>query len=252
MQPLEVEDYARKYDHVRIDRSGGVVELHLHTDGGSLVWTEHVQRELASCFAAVAEDPGNDVVLLTGSGESFCTTADPGDFDAGSASAWAGAIHDGQRLIDNLLRIEVPVIGTVNGPATVHAELLLLCDIALASASATFQDSPHFASGVVPGDGAQVVWMHVLGPQRGRYFLLTGQELSADQALELGVVSEVLPNGELLARARELAAGIAAKPLLARRGTRALLIREWRRLMHEQLSLGFGYEALGIIDLATS
>ena len=86
----------------------------------------------------------------------------------------------------NLLEIEVPVIGAVNGPATIHAEIPVMSDIVLASQTATFQDAPHFPRGVVPGDGVHVVWPLLLGQNRGRYFLLTGQTLSAHRGNGLG------------------------------------------------------------------
>ena len=107
-----------------------------------------------------------------------------------------------------------------------HPEVPVLSDIIIAADTTTFSDTPHFASGIVPGDGAHIVWTHVLGPQRGRYFLLTGQELNAQQALDYGVVSEVLPADQVYARARELAEQIAAKPLLARRYARQVVTRE--------------------------
>ena len=68
-----------------------------------------------------------------------------------------------------------------------------------------FQDAPHFPNGLVPGDGVHIVWPLVLGVNRGRYFLLTGQKLSAREAQTLGVVSEVVPRERLLSRAREIA-----------------------------------------------
>jgi enoyl-CoA hydratase/carnithine racemase len=101
--------------------------------------------------------------------------------------------------------IEVPVIAAVNGPARIHPEIPVLADIVLASDTALFQDAPHFMSGIVPGDGAHVVWPHVIGANRGRYFLITGQELHAKQALDYGAVSEVLARERLLPRALELA-----------------------------------------------
>jgi enoyl-CoA hydratase/carnithine racemase len=58
----------------------------------------------------------------------------------------------------NLLDIEVPVIAAVNGPALIHAEIPVLSDIVICSEKAEFQDAPHFANGVVPGDGVHVVW----------------------------------------------------------------------------------------------
>jgi enoyl-CoA hydratase/carnithine racemase len=96
------------------------------------------------------------------------------------------------------------VIGAVNGQARIHAELAVLSDIVLAAETAIFPDAAHFPNGVVPGDGVHVAWPLLLGPNRGRYFLLTGEEISAQQALSLNFVAEVLPPGRLLPRAREL------------------------------------------------
>src|ERR1700737_4584120 len=93
---------------------------------------------------------------------------------------WDHIYKDAKHLLMNLLDIEVPVIAAVNGPALIHAELAVLSDIVIASENAEFQDGPHFPNGVVPGDGVHVVWPLVLGINRGRYFLLSGQKLSAD------------------------------------------------------------------------
>src|SRR5208282_1965159 len=106
-----------------------------------------------------------------------------------------------KHLLMNLLDIEVPIVAAVNGPALVHAEIPVLSDIVIAAESAEFQDAPHFPNGIVPGDGVHVVWPLVLGTNRGRYFLLTGQKLSAREAQTLGVVSEVVSRDKLLARA---------------------------------------------------
>ena len=75
-----------------------------------------------------------------------------------------------------------------------------------------------------------------------------GQEIGAAQALDWGVVSEVVPADKLMARAMEIAAMIAAKPTLTRRYTRVALTQRYKRLMHEGLSLGLGLEALAATD----
>jgi enoyl-CoA hydratase/carnithine racemase len=124
----------------------------------------------------------------------------------------------------------------------------VLSDIVLASETALFQDAPHFMSGIVPGDGAHVVWPHVLGPNRGRYFLLMGQELDARTAMSLGVVNEVLAPDRLMARAMEVARYIAAMPPLTRRYTRVALTQRIKRLMHEGLGYGLAMEALAAVD----
>jgi enoyl-CoA hydratase/carnithine racemase len=118
----------------------------------------------------------------------------------------------------------------------------------LAAEGAEFQDAPHFPNGVVPGDGVHVVWPLVLGPNRGRYFLLTGQKLSAKQAFDLGVVSEILPRDRLLPRAWELAREITKRPSLSVRYARVAITQNLKKLMLENLGYGLALEGLGAVQ----
>jgi enoyl-CoA hydratase/carnithine racemase len=153
-------------------------------------------------------------------------------------------IHDeAVALLENLLAIPVPVIAAVNGPALIHAEIAVLSDIVLAADHAEFADHAHGPTGVVPGDGVQTVWPMLLGPNRGRYFLLTGQRLSAQEAHRLGVVGEVLPAAGLM----QLARGLAALPPRMLRRTRMVLVRELRRRLRDELELGLLAETLAMI-----
>jgi enoyl-CoA hydratase/carnithine racemase len=242
------EQYATAYRHVRMERTDGIVELRFHSDDGPLVWGDAPHTELGYCFADVGSDPGNRVVVMTGTGSEFCARLDTSWVGAMTPAKWDKIFWHGRRLLLNLLEIEAPVISAVNGAARVHAELALLSDVVLASEDAVFQDAPHFRHGAVPGDGVHVVWSALLGPTRARYFLLTGQKLTAHQALDLGVVNEVLPARDLMDRARELARDLARQSDSTLRYTRATFTQPLKRQLLDGLSYGLAYEGLGAFE----
>ena len=241
-------DYEKKYRHIRIERRDGILQMTLHSDGGALVWGGGPHEELSYAFADVGRDPENKLIILTGTGDSFCARLDEASLGKITAAAWDHLYSDAKRLVMNQLDIEVPMIAAVNGPAFVHAELAVLCDIVLASENAAFQDAPHVPSGLVPGDGVHVVWPLVLGPNRGRYFLLTGQKLSAHEALTLGVVNEVLPREKLMPRAWELAEQLTSRPRLTLRYARVAITQQLKKLMLDNLGYGLVLEGLGACD----
>ena len=248
-------DYRDKYHTIRLSRSDdGVLELVMHSRGGEAKWGTSIRSlhaELGQCFADIARDRDNKVVILTGTGSVFCAERDPEELphEASLAAMWERIYEEGLALLENLLAIPVPVIGAVNGPALIHAEIAVLSDIVLAADHAEFADLAHVPNGVVPGDGVHTVWPMLLGPNRGRYFLLTGQRIDAQEALRLGVVGEVLSPDCLMARARELATGLARNPSRMLRHTRAVLVRDLRRRMADELAFGLGSEALATLTV---
>ena len=242
------DEYATRYRHVAMRRDDGVLELRLHSDDGPLVWGSSPHTELGHCFADVGADPENRIIVLTGTGDRFIADLDASWVGEMTAARWDEIYRNGKRLLMNLLDVEVPMIAAVNGPATVHAELALLCDIVLAADTTTFKDAPHFRFGTVPGDGVHVVWPLLLGLNRARHFLLTGRRLSAREALDLGVVAEVLPSPDLLPRAHSLARELLQQPDITLRYTRVAMTQQIKRLMLDQLGYGLALEGLGAVN----
>lgn len=237
-------EYRTRYPNVQLERDDGILVLRFHTQGSSLVWTQDVHDSLPYLFTDIAGDRDNKVLVITGTGAAFCEQILASTFQVSTPIEWDNILYEGCRLLNTLLAVNVPVISAVNGPVRYHPEIPIMSDIVLASDTTVFQDAPHFKSGVVPGDGAHVVWNYVLGPNRGRYFLLTGQELKADLALEYGAVNEVLPPSKLMPRAMELARIIAAKPFLTRRYAREALTCQYKKLMQEGITMGLALQGL--------
>ncbi len=238
--------YQDKYPSIRFKRRDGVLQITLHHESGEFIVTESALRDLGRAFLDVAEDYENKVVILTGTGDRFATQFDYGSFIAKMQpdvfDFWIHTRADGVRLVQAFLDIEVPVISAINGPVVTHSETPLLADVVLATEDTVFQDATHFLNGIPPGDGVHTVWTTLLGLNRGRHFLLTGRVLTAQEALELGVVAEVLAQDELLPRAWELATAWAKHSSATLRGTRAVLTKEWRRLVADQLHTGLTHE----------
>ena len=169
--------YRDGFPNARLNRSkSGVLEVALHTDGGTLVFNGHTHEQFVDLFHAIGSDPDNRVVILTGSGDAFMETISPEGFDFFTPQGYDKIYREGRKVLMNILDIEAPLIAAVNGPTRLHSEYILLADIVLATPSTVFQDNPHFEFGIVPGDGVHLLWQEVIGSVRGRYFILTRQE----------------------------------------------------------------------------
>jgi len=244
-----LDEYADKYPSIRMERRNGILQMTFHTDDGPLQWGGSPHKEFSQVFVDVGSDFENRIVIMTGTGDTFtgpqgtaATTPKRPPKD------WDQTYWEGKRILTSLLDIEVPMISAINGPALRHSEIPLLCDIVLASDTAAFQDSGHFISGLVPGDGMHIVYPLLLGVNRGRYFLLTGQRIEAQEAQELGLVNEVMPQSELLPRAWELAEQMAKNSDIVLRYTRVAMNLVIKRQIHDLLGYGLALEGLGSAD----
>src|ERR1700740_3733975 len=243
--------YRASFPNARLTRSkSGVLEVAFHTDGGTLVFNGHTHEQVVDLFHAIGSDPDNRVVILTGSGNAFMETISPEGFDFFTPQGYDKIYREGKKVLMNILDIEVPLIAAVNGPARVHSEYILLADIVLATPSAVFQDKPHFEFGIVPGDGVHLLWQEVIGTVRGRYFILTRQELDARTAKEWGAINEIVSAEKLLIRAREIAESLVKLPPLATRYTRIALTQKLRRIIDEGVGYGLALEGISAADVA--
>jgi enoyl-CoA hydratase/carnithine racemase len=243
--------YRDAFPNARLTRSeNGVLEVALHTEGGALVFDGHTHEQFVDLFHAIGSDADNRVVILTGAGEAFMETISPEGFDFFTPQGYDKIFREGRKVLMNILDIEAPLIAALNGPVRLHSEYALLADIVLATPSTVFQDKPHFDFGIVPGDGVNLLWPEVIGSVRGRYFILTRQELDAETARAWGAVNEIVPADHLLARAHEIANGLAALPPLTTRYSRIALTQRLRRVVDEGSGYGLALEGISAADVA--
>jgi enoyl-CoA hydratase/carnithine racemase len=247
------DTYRNAYPNARLTRTpAGVLEVALHTDGGKLVFNGHTHEQFVDLFHDIGSDPDNRVVILTGSGDAFMDAISPDGFDFFTPRGYDKIFREGKKVLMNLLDIEVPLIAALNGPVLLHSEYALLADIVLATPETVFQDKPHFDFGIVPGDGVNLLWPEVVGSIRGRHFILTRQVLDAQTAKEWGAVNEIVPADQLLARAHEIAASLAALPPLTARYTRIALTQKLRRIVDEGAGYGLALEGISAAEVARS
>jgi enoyl-CoA hydratase/carnithine racemase len=245
--------YRGSFPNARLTRSKtGVLEVVLHTDGGTLIFNGYTHEQFVDLFHAIGSDADNRVVILTGSGNAFMESITLDGFDFFSPQGYDKIYREGRKVLMNILDIEVPLIAAVNGPVRLHSEYILLADIVLAAPSTVFQDKPHFEFGIVSGDGVHLLWQEAIGTIRGSYFIMTRQELDAQTAKEWGAVNEIAPADELLPRAREIAEGLAKLPPLTTKYTRIAMTQKLRRVVDEGVTLGLALEGISAADVARS
>jgi enoyl-CoA hydratase/carnithine racemase len=233
-------DQPGQWEHIALTRDGDVVELRFHHSDGPLVWDADAHREITEAFHWLTLQRDIKVVVLTGTGEIYCSELDVTSF---AGIEWGEIWWEGRRMLCGLNDIDVPVISAINGPATVHAEIPVMADFVLAAEHAVFADRSHFATrDTVPGDGVNLVWGELLGPTRAKYFLLVGTSIDAQEALRIGVVNEVMPLARLHDRAWELARQLAERPLPVLRYAKAAVAVGFRRDFKENLSHSLGVE----------
>ncbi|MBX6375597.1 MAG: crotonase/enoyl-CoA hydratase family protein [Acetobacteraceae bacterium] len=238
---------------LRIERDEHVVTLTLNRpDKRNAISTREECEELVAACQRIQYDDSVRAVIVTGAGTAFCAGGDLKGMKArtGITSGNTGAemresYRRGiQRIPLALYELDVPTIAAVNGPAIgAGLDLACMCDIRIASERASFAES-FVRVGIVPGDGGAYLLQRVVGLSRAMEMSFTGDTIDAQAALACGLVSRVVPEGELLPAARALAAKIAANPPQAVRMTKRLMREAQHARLSTLLELSAAFQAL--------
>jgi enoyl-CoA hydratase len=191
-----------------------------------------VFAELYEQFDRIAQDAEIRVVVLQGAGEkSFVAGADIREMAGMSRTQAEARSWNGMRLYDRMRRLPQPIVASIQGYALGGGMLIALaCDIRIASTNASF-GYPEIKLGIFPGTGGTVLLDRLLGAAASRAICILGERLSAERAWQLGIVTKLVPPGELAAATQEAAATIA--------GYSPVALRELKRALNASLELDF-------------
>jgi len=192
---------------VMFEVEGGVALITLNRPERRNAINQDLLIHLHNCIDEVANNDGIRVAILTGNGKSFCSGIDLAVITTDNLRDPRG---DGKDFLDVIGACKKPIIGAINGHAiTGGFEIALNCDFLIASERVVFIDS-HAKLGIHPGWGMTQLLQQAVGQRRAKQMSFTSQPLSAEQALQWGLVNEVVPHEELIPRSKQIASDMCA------------------------------------------
>jgi enoyl-CoA hydratase len=204
------------HEHVLVERDDSLLIITINRPKVLNALNRATLSELDAAMASAADDESVRVVLLTGAGDkAFVAGADITELATATPGELSECARFGQAVFDRIDRLGKPVIAAVNGFALGGGcELALACTVRLAAETAKF-GQPEVNLGLLPGYGGSQRLPRLVGRGRAVEMLLTARTIGADEALRIGLVSQVVPAAELMASARKMGQLLAAKSPVA-------------------------------------
>ncbi|CAO5233254.1 enoyl-CoA hydratase/isomerase family protein [Frankia sp. AgKG'84/4] len=234
-----------------VERDGAVAIITLNRPDAANGISQELAAELGQAAYDCAEDPAVRAVLLTGAGRFFCAGGDVkemvgyGERAGAETKKLADLLH---RAVTSLARLDAPLVVAVNGTtAGAGVGLAIAGDLVLAADTATFTLA-YTNVGLSPDGGTTFALPRLIGLRRTQELLYTNRRLSAAEALDWGLVTRVVPAGELAGEALAFAQRLAAGPADSHRTIRRLLLDTFDNSLETQLEL----EARGIAACAVT
>lgn len=243
-------DYS-SYEHILTERDGNILTLTLNRPDRMNAVNGRLHTELSTIFRDVNRDNDAWAVILTGAGRAFCAGGDVG----GMASSGSGSNverrvaeirGEAQEIVHSMLDLEKPLVGKINGPAVgLGATIALLCDVVVASDRARIGDR-HVNVGLVAGDGGAVIWPWLVGINRAKELLMTGELIQGEDLVRMGIANHLVDGDELDAFCLEKARQLAGMAPYAARATKQTLNKILKAQAEMVLDIGLGWEWLSM------
>lgn len=241
-------DY-EKYKYLLIEKKDGIATVTINRPDTLNAIKPDVHTEVEYIWIDLAADPEVKAIVLTGAGRAFSAG---GDVKAMAERAQTPhgneyALHVPARTLriyDHMLSTPQPIIAAVNGDAMgLGMSLALFADISIVAEDARMGDT-HVKIGLVAGDGGAVIWPLIIGVQKAKEFLMRGRVVRGSEAAAMNLVNMAVPKDQVLAKAHEMAAEIAANPIWAVRWTKLSVNKMIRQQLNLILETSIAYESL--------
>lgn len=210
---------------IEIDERTGVTVFTLDGPDPRNAVTDAMHSELSTIFAAAQDDSRVRVVVVTGAGRTFSTGGDTDPDREYATTSGRTVIDEARHIIDDVIAMSKPLIAAVNGHAVgLGATLATLADVSFIDARAKLGD-PHVLAALPAGNGSAVIWPLLVGVNRAKFLLMTGELLTAAEAERFGLVTRCVDEGTSLAEALALAERLAQLAPQAVEGTKIAINR---------------------------
>lgn len=234
------------FQSLRISRDGAILTIALDNPPLNTM-TEAIHGDLARVFRRVHDDAETRVVIFTGIGDRAFSAG--GDIQnmadrVDDHRRWARMSREAYDILLGMIECDTPIIARVNGHAIgMGASLVLACDMSVMVETAKIGDS-HVSIGLVAGDGGALLWPLMIGLNRAKQYLLTGEPVLGSEAAAIGLVNLAVPGGALDETVNRWTKRLSELPPVAVKGTKRALNSILRQQAQAHAELHLGIETL--------
>jgi enoyl-CoA hydratase/carnithine racemase len=231
------------YRAIDVAITDGIAMLTLNRPDKANAVDDVMHSELSTIFAAAQDDARVRAIVLTGAGRAFSAGGDESPDRRFETATGRTPIDEARHIVEDLIALSKPMVAAVNGHAIgLGALLATLADISFVSEKAKLGDL-HVHAALPAGNGAAVIWPLLVGINRAKHLLMTGEILTAAEAERFGLVTRVLPTDEVLPAAMAMAQRLAALAPQAVQGTKIAVNRLLAMASGAVLPLSLSLEA---------
>ncbi|MDO7833466.1 enoyl-CoA hydratase-related protein [Sphingobium sp. HBC34] len=239
-------DFSKYPDTLKLDLHDNVLTITLNNPTMANAFLPEMDEAMTRIFWDADADPDVRVIILTGAGKAFCAGGDIDAMHAGidDINLFMHGVKNGKRFMQAMIDCDKPIVARVQGDAVgLGATLALYADIVVASENARFAD-PHVRVGLVAGDGGAIIWPKNVGYAHAKYFLMTGDMVSAREAQAMGLIAKVTTEADLDAEVARIVGKLNNGALQAITYTKHVLNIGIRQLFASSVDAGFALETV--------